>query len=401
MADEELFKMLPIRFDDITADDIVRLITDKTSERKTIEYKQALNIGNTDDKAEFLADISSFANASGGDIVFGISEERDASRKPTGIPGSIVPLVLDNPATVCGSIENLIRDGIQPRIPVVYVKHFDIPGEGSVIVVRVGKSWIAPHMVSYANRTRFFSRNSSTGKVQLDVQQIGAAFALQRGLGERLRSWKTDRISKAVAGEGPVLLTGASFLFHFISVAALTDDGPALPRLFEPERWRDAHSHISFNAAQNRYNADGFLSVWTTGLSQGQFYLQVFREGSLEYGDSYALSSKGGGVIASVSFEDKLKSIFKAALSLLSQMEVADPIFVSLTLIGVKGMTLSMSPDVSEPFDRDVIVCPDIQIQNLDEGFPYPSTLLPIVDSVWQAAGRGRSPFTALTWKTV
>jgi hypothetical protein len=36
--------MLPIRFEDITAEDILRLIADKTSERKTIEYKQALSI---------------------------------------------------------------------------------------------------------------------------------------------------------------------------------------------------------------------------------------------------------------------------------------------------------------------------------------------------------------------
>jgi hypothetical protein len=54
--------MLPMGFDDITPDDIVRLVTDKVSERKTLEYKKTLNVGNTDDKAEFLADVSSFAN---------------------------------------------------------------------------------------------------------------------------------------------------------------------------------------------------------------------------------------------------------------------------------------------------------------------------------------------------
>jgi len=62
------------------------------------------------------------------------------------------------------------------------VKAIEIPERGHVLLIRVGKSWLAPHMVSYANRTRFFSRNSSTGKVQLDVQQIGAAFAQQRAV---------------------------------------------------------------------------------------------------------------------------------------------------------------------------------------------------------------------------
>ena len=52
----------------------------------------------------------------------------------------------------------------------------------------------------------------------------------------------------------------------------------------------------------------------------------------------------------------------------------------------------------SEPFDRDVIVCPDMLAQNLEEGTPYPSTLRPIVDAVWQAAGRKETPYTA-EWK--
>src|SRR6185437_6300972 len=160
------------------------------AEHKILEYKQSLNIGTGDERAGCLADVSSFANASGGDILFGIGEERDENGKPTGIPAEVIPLEFGNPATECARIEQLEESGIQPRIPIVQVKAIEIPDRGRVIVVRVGKSWIAPHMVTYANRSRFYSRNSSTGKVQLDVQQIGAAFAAQRDLGERLQGWK-------------------------------------------------------------------------------------------------------------------------------------------------------------------------------------------------------------------
>jgi predicted HTH transcriptional regulator len=223
--------MLPMGFDDITPDDIVRLVTDKVSERKTLEYKKTLNVGNTDDKAEFLADVSSFANASGGDILFGITDEKGEDGNATGIPGEIVGLTISNAGTECNRIEQLIQTGLQPRLPVVFVKALDIPERGMVIVIRVGKSWTAPHMVSYANRTRFFSRNSSSGKVLLDVHQIRAAFAEQRGIGERLRAWKADRISKALSGEGPVQLMGARLLFHFIPAATLMFDGQSLPRV--------------------------------------------------------------------------------------------------------------------------------------------------------------------------
>jgi predicted HTH transcriptional regulator len=222
--------MLPIAFDDITPDDIVRLVTDKISERKTLEYKKTLNIGNTDEKAEFLADVSSFANASGGDIIFGITDEKGEDGNATGIPGEIVGLTISNSGAECNRIEQLIQTGLQPRLPVVLVKALDIPERGLVIVIRVSKSWTAPHMVSYANRTRFFSRNSSSGKQLLDVHQIRAAFSEQRGIGERLRAWKADRISKTLSGEGPVPLIGARLLFHLIPAATLMVDGQPLPR---------------------------------------------------------------------------------------------------------------------------------------------------------------------------
>jgi hypothetical protein len=45
-----------------------------TYERDTIEFKTALDLKTTGQKKEFLADVSSFANASGGDLVYGIEE---------------------------------------------------------------------------------------------------------------------------------------------------------------------------------------------------------------------------------------------------------------------------------------------------------------------------------------
>jgi hypothetical protein len=389
--------MLPIGFDDITPDDIVRLVADKVSERKTLEYKKTLNVGNTEEKAEFLADVSSFANASGGDIFFGITDERGEDGNATGIPGEIVGLTISNAGTECNRIEQLIQTGLQPRLPVVFVKALDIPERGMVIVVRVGKSWAAPHMVSYANRTRFFSRNSSSGKVLLDVHQIRAAFAEQRGIGERLRTWKADRISKALSGEGPVELTGARLLFHFIPAATLMVDGQSLPRVFDDCKWGNGRRLMSLSPEWRRYNADGLLLTSKETTERGRSYLQVFKDGPLEYGDSYVLGMNRNDAIPSAIFEQKLVATFEQALSLLKSLEVSPPIYVTLTLIGAKGIRLATPYNayrygyVSDPIDRDVVVCPDVEFQHSTEERPYPTTLLPIVNSVWQAAGIAQS----------
>src|SRR3954451_17276289 len=61
----------------ISKDDIDALVADEVREGRTLDYKEKLP-GNADkDKKEFLADVSSFANAGGGDMIFGVVEKRD------------------------------------------------------------------------------------------------------------------------------------------------------------------------------------------------------------------------------------------------------------------------------------------------------------------------------------
>jgi predicted HTH transcriptional regulator len=55
------------------------LVSNKVAEGKKIEYKQALPGNSDSEKKEFLADVSSFANAIGGDLIFGVEEEASAN----------------------------------------------------------------------------------------------------------------------------------------------------------------------------------------------------------------------------------------------------------------------------------------------------------------------------------
>ena len=56
--------MIQKNFEDISKKDIDFLIDNKISEIKTLEYKRKFKVYTDSDKKEFLADISSFANAS-------------------------------------------------------------------------------------------------------------------------------------------------------------------------------------------------------------------------------------------------------------------------------------------------------------------------------------------------
>ena len=73
--------MINCPINEINKTNIETLITDNIEESRTLEYKEELSIGTDNEKKEFLADVSSFANALGGDIIYGIKEERNGEGK--------------------------------------------------------------------------------------------------------------------------------------------------------------------------------------------------------------------------------------------------------------------------------------------------------------------------------
>ncbi len=129
-------------FNSIGPEDILALQTDQVAEGKAIDYKQAVPGGTDDDKREFLADISSFANAAGGYIVFGVAEEGGV---PVAMPG-LGQLDADKAIL---RLESIIRDGIEPRIPGIATRPVSLPDGKPVLLLRIPRSWASPHMVIF------------------------------------------------------------------------------------------------------------------------------------------------------------------------------------------------------------------------------------------------------------
>ena len=143
----------------IGIEDIELLKLNSVQEWKQIDYK--LNLV---DDSKFLSSVCSFANCMGGDLVFGISEEKGI---PTSCPGLLVP---DFDAEV-NRLENMIRDGIEPRITGMAFHRVATTEGRTIIVIRIPRSWSMPHRVKKTRR--FFSRHSA-GKYDLICQKSGA-----------------------------------------------------------------------------------------------------------------------------------------------------------------------------------------------------------------------------------
>jgi Putative DNA-binding domain len=388
--------MLPMNVGEVSAEHISALVNERTAERRTLEYKERLPGGSDEDKREFLADVCSFANLVGGDIIYGIRDERDGEGKPTGAPESVVGLAGLNLSAERERLESIIRNGIQPRILNVQTAEIQVEEHGAVLLLRIARSWIKPHMVTFRGTSRFYSRHS-TGKYQLDVQEIGQAFAEQRSLGERMLEWRTERLARVLGDEGPVNIEGPSrFLLHFVPASALA--GQRSAGLWPvPNTVRNLLRPSSYSGAVWRYNIDGFLvATFNEAVRKYSSYVQLFRDGRLEYGDGDLLNTGkryGAGrewAIPSGSFEEKLIDTFGNALLVINRIGIEGPVYFSAALTGVKGMRLSLSNPygigVQHTFDRDVIQTPEVEIGRM-EPRPYRDSLLPVVDSIWQANG--------------
>ena len=370
---------------DIPEKDLQELRDRQEVEGKTIEYKQELP-GNTDaDKKEFLADVSSFANSSGGDLIYGMVEEG-------GIPVELKGLDIEDFDQVKQRLENLVRDGIEPRIPSLNIQPVPLSNTRTALVIRVPKSWSSPHRVRYQGHDKFYSRNSA-GKYQLDVAELRIAFNLSETITERIRNFRRDRISNIVANETPILLPDtAKIVLHLIPITAFSsaqshDINKVASDLREKMR------PICSSGWSYRYNLDGFLTH-AHGAEQTHSYVQLFRNGIIEAVETSILEPNEHGLyIPSGVYEQELISSLRQYLSLLETLTVEPPIFVFLTLLGVKGYLMGI--DISSRgherhvIDRDIIFLPEIPIDSYQVAAE--DVLMPCFDSIWNACGFPRS----------
>jgi hypothetical protein len=393
--------MLNKRLDEIEKSDINVLIANGVRESRQLDYKEILPGATDEDKREFLSDVSSFANAAGGFILYGVKEQRDATNKATGIPESASGLSGVNLDAESLRLQNLLRDSVDPRIPTVQFKAIEGFTDGPMLAVRIARSWASPHMVTLKNLSRFYSRNSN-GKFQMDTREIRAAFTLSESVPERVRRFRDDRLSRIIADETPIAIPSKSKLvLHLVPVSAV-EPGSQVNLRRDRLEWLKAPSLPQIMGAheyRGRFNLDGFLmynQVYepNTPPACGS-YAQLFRNGSIEA--VHVLDHPMGDLI-SQTFEPIFAQAFDYYIHQMKVLGLGPPIFVLISLLGVKGYHLWVHNDEFSrrfpaegenlPFDRDTMLLPDILIE--EYGAKGVDVLRPAFDALWQAGGWSR-----------
>ncbi|MBD1932716.1 MULTISPECIES: AlbA family DNA-binding domain-containing protein [Cyanophyceae] len=365
--------------------DLQELLVNQIAEGKTLEYKQELPGSSDPDKKEFLYDVSSFANASGGYLIYGIKED-------AGIPTEICGLDITDVDAVILRLESSIQDGIAPRIPGLRVKAIRLHNTRIVIVFHIPRSFSLPHMVKFKNASRFYSRNSA-GKYQLDVGELRTAFTLSQSLTDRIRHFRQERLSNIVAQETPVLMNaGAKLVLHIIPIGAF-DPASSFDVASLYNKYFELFEPLTSNGWQQRHNFDGHLTFSTSDATFAYSYLQTFRNGIIEAVDTATVTVYEGRGIIFKEYEQEILKAISRFLPLQQNLGVEPPLFIMLSFLGVKdyimGVNSGFGRSFGSPIDRDFLLVPEVVVE--DFNFNSAQIMKPIFDAVWNAAGFPRS----------
>ena len=381
--------MIPRDFDAITKADIEALVSNAVAEGRALEYKQQLPGNGDEDKKEFLADVSSFANAGGGDIVFGVVEKRDDENKPTNLPEKAGGLAGINAGAEINRLDAIIQSGIEPRISGCRIRSIDGFASGPVLVIHVPKSWAGPHMVTFKNLSRFFSRTSA-GKQQLDVGEIRSAFTAFGDLRAKITAFRTERLGKIMANEAPINLSaGPKIVLHLVPLPILDPASQISFALLESNP--NLAAPIQNSNYNNRHNLDGFLRYNSNSQTGGIGYCQVFRSGAFEAVDAELLQQTTvSKLIASTKVEGIIIETSTRYSQTAKQLGVPLPLVVMLTLFGVKDYAIATGSAwhnfrPAHAIDRDTLLLPDVLLE--DYMTPADVALRPIFDALWQSGG--------------
>lgn len=374
-------------FDQITKADVDELISNHVPEDRNIDYKERLPGGSLDERREYLYDLTSFANTSGGVMIFGIPEQRDAKNAPMGVPADQPGLGGINADQEIRRLESLQLAGVERRVPGVRIKAIVGFSNGPVLLVYVPKSWAGPHIVTLGGIHRFYARGEG-GKHPMDWHQIRSAFLFSESIAERIRNFHYDRLAKIEADqELPIELESkARAVVHMIPIDAfqpgshvdvvgVKNDGSIRP--FACQKARD-------NDVKVRLNFDGVVASFRSSS-----YTLLFRGGQIEGVDCRFLKDSS---VHWPSFEKHVLESTKAYLELFSSLGATPPIFINLALLGVAKFHLLNQRDedkMGDGFDRDRLIFSDVVIEDFASDLAI--LMKPIFDAVWQSQGLERS----------
>jgi hypothetical protein len=366
--------------DEVSDTDIDSLIANQTAENRTTEYKRELPGGADGDRKEFLADVSSFANTIGGDLIFGVAAV-------DGIPTSVAGIQATNVDSLVLRLDEMIRAGISPRVEhhTVTIAH----PAGQIVLIRINQSWVGPHRVVFKGHDRFYAR-STAGKYSLDVGDLRQAFLRGATIERQIGDFVQERVMAVAAGRGSLpMAPGGKLILHLVPLSSFA--GTAHVDAMRYGRTPNLLPPLSSGGWNHRLNLQGVLT-YNDVKGVVQSYVQLYRNGVIEAVEHRLLNREvnGQNIIPTTDFERHILQGSAAYLKVQNDLGLTPPVFAFVSLVGARGCRVPSVEEDSYPIIEDPVQIPGVTIMSFEEKPEV--TLRPLIDMIWNACGVSRSP---------
>lgn len=381
--------MLEKKIDDISIEDINSLIENSVCENKNLDYKRELHITNDSDKKEFLADISSFANSTGGDIIFGIEE--DSIEK---IPINIVGIPYDNDDSLIRKLEDFIRQSIQPIILNIEYKVIGLKQNTCILIIRIPQSLIGPHRVEYKGHNKFFTRNNK-GKYQMDVNELRIAFNSGLDLEKRIEDYKFNRYYEILSNKYNKLISNMPiFTIHYIPLSSLNGNLHLSINQIKEELENTKSTALGYGYSK-RITIDG-VAIEYKENEKSSFAIYK-NNGIIEKATTNFF--KKGYIVQSISpppiidfingyqILEKVITDYNEVKQYYTNLGINTPIIISCSLLNSQDFTIPTRDwyNILGKIDREILCINNLYIE--DFNITTEEILKPIFDSIWNACG--------------
>jgi hypothetical protein len=370
----------------ITVDMLRSLIEARIAEGQAIEFKRTINVSGTEAKKKLCAELVSFANASGGDIVFGMDEK-------DGIASELIALPEFDADRTELQLRQIFDSNIEPPVPGLEFCPVEIGLKQFALVLRTPRSWARPHAL--LNEILKFLVRDGNRRRAFTLRELREVFGLSASIAERMKQFRAERIASLATDNTPApLLSRTLFVLHVMPQSAFdTPQSIDLSFLMKnntliwPMRDTGFSTKLNFDGVLSYFPGD-HLPRKTKALSS---YVQVFRDGCVEAVTTEFFHDVEGQKVIFPTYEAYVEKALHNHLRLLRELGIEPPMFVSLAFIGAQDYSVAPSDKWNRitpgsPIAREVLIVPETPI------YEYSSTYYDVLresfDRVCQTCGQ-------------
>ena len=371
---------------DISIEDIKYLVENQVPEGISLDYKMKNYEPTPGGKKELLKDVTAFANSSGGDLIIGVEDDKYNQAK------ALVGIESDNIAIDVNRIEQVIYNGIEPKLDTAKVKYINY-GKKYIIIIRVEASPLFPHMVSFQKTNKFYIRKSDKN-ILLDAYELRNIFLKSENITQNIKNQNKKIITKVFSNETilPINITSPKIIINFIP--------------YNLDRNMKNLQNIKLDFPEQRINFDGILA-YKTNQDGIESYCQLYRNGIIEFVSTTNkiflkilnpynnLNNEEINVISGNKNGYEYFLIKKCIYfyNFLKKLNIELPLYMFITILDAKGYRIFYNGKngikLTNAIDRDMLELPAVEIKSYNVDIK--KAVKDTINMIWNACGEEKS----------